>query len=374
MPIKGLNRNLPPFRAELVGSFLRPQSIKEGRIRYQHGEISKDELRKIENQEIIKLVEKQKAAGLRFVTDGEYRRAWWHLDFLEGLDGVTKYEVAEGFHFHDADTKAETVYVSGKIDFTNHPMLEDFKFLKGIAGDHVAKMTIPSPNMLYILGALIDPNYHQTPVYQTTAELRSDLVKAYKKAIQAFYDLGCRYLQLDDTCWGVFSDPTHRAAYEAQGIDMDELCHDCVQLINDSIADRPADMYIGMHVCHGNFRSSWFSSGGYEPVAKILFGEAKVDAFFLEYDTNRNGDFAPLRYVKNQFVVLGLITTKFAKLEDPDVVISRIEEASQYVDVNHLCLSPQCGFSSTEEGNLITEEEQWNKVKLVIDIANRVFG
>lgn len=374
MSIKGLNRNLPPFRAELVGSFLRPEQIRNGRKLYQQGEISKDELRVIENEEIIKLVEKQKAAGLQFVTDGEFRRAWWHLDFLEGLDGVTKYEITEGYQFHDVETKAETVYVSGKIDFTDHPMLEDFKFLKSIAGDHVAKMTIPSPNMLYMVGALIDSKYNANPIYETHAQLRADLAKAYKKAIQAFYDLGCRYLQLDDTCWGVFSDPTHRAAYEAQGIDMDVLCHDCVQLINDAIADRPADMYIGMHVCHGNFRSSWFSSGGYEPVSKILFSETQVDAFFLEYDTDRNGDFAPLRYVKNQFVVLGLITTKFAELENPDIVISRIEEATQYVDINHLCLSPQCGFASTEEGNQISEDDQWNKVNLVVDIAKRVWS
>ena len=374
MVIKGESRHVAPFRAEVVGSFLRPDSIKEARKLHQSGFLSDDELRDIENDEIKKLVQKQKDAGLQFVTDGEFRRAWWHLDFLEGLDGVTKYEVEEGYHFHDVDTKAETVYVSGKLDFTNHPMLEDFKFLKSIAGDHVAKMTIPSPSMLYMVGALIDSRYNENPVYESNEALRADIVKTYRKAVAAFYDLGCRYLQLDDTSWGVFASKEYRQGYIDQGIDVDELCFDCVNMINDIIGDRPDDLKIGLHVCHGNFRSSWFSSGGYEPVAKILFDNAKVDAFFLEYDTDRNGDFAPLRFIQDQFVVLGLITTKHAELENQDLIIERIKEASQYVDINKLCLSPQCGFASTEEGNLITHEDQWNKLKLVVDSANKVWG
>lgn len=331
------------------------------------------ELREIENREITKLVAKQKEVGLPFVTDGEFRRAYWHLDFLEGFEGVTKTETTYDLQFHNTKIKNECIYVSGKIDFTNHPMLEDFKFLKSLSGDHLAKFTIPSPNVLYHLGAKVSELYNQNPAYHSDEELRQDIIKAYRKAIQAFYDLGCRYLQLDDTIWGRFCDTKSQKEFSEKGIDTEQLYREYVELINESISEKPDDLVIGLHVCRGNFRSSWFSSGGYEPVAKVLFGEAKIDAFFLEYDNDRSGDFAPLRYIKDQYVVLGLITSKFADLEDCDLIIKRIEEASQFVNINQLCLSPQCGFASTEEGNQITEEDQWNKVKLVIDIAASVW-
>lgn len=373
MTIQGKNRTLPPFRAELVGSFLRPEAIKTARQAFTQGLISKNELRDIENREILKLVAKQKEVGLSFITDGEYRRAYWHLDFLEGLDGVTKTETKYDLQFHEVKIKNECVYISGEVDFTNHPMLEDFTFLYELSNDHISKFTIPSPNVLYHLGAKVSELYKEKPVYKSDEELRRAIANTYKKAIKAFYDRGCRYLQFDDTIWGRFCDIKFQQDCKEKAIDTEQLYREYVELINESISEKPDDLFIGLHVCRGNFQSSWFSSGGYEPVAKVLFGEAKVDAFFLEYDNDRSGDFAPLRYIKDQFVVLGLITTKFAELEDKEAVIKRIEEASQYVNIDQLCLSPQCGFSSTEEGNKITEEDQWNKVKLVLDIANSVW-
>lgn len=374
MTIKEEHRTLAPFRADLVGSFLRSEKIKEARLAFEQGLISKLELRKIEDNEIKKLVAKQKELNLPFITDGEYRRAYWHLDFLEGLDGVTKTQTKYDLQFQHVKIKNECVFVSGKLDFTNHSMLEDFTFLNSLADNQIAKFTIPSPNVLYHLGAKVSEPYQENPAYQSDEELRKDIVKTYKKAIQAFYDRGCRYLQLDDTIWGRFCDKSHQEEFAKNGVDTEKLYREYVELINESIADKPDDLCIGLHVCRGNFRSSWFSSGGYEPVAKVLFGEANVDAFFLEYDNDRSGDFAPLRYIKNQFVVLGLITTKFAELEDKASVIKRIEEASQYVNINQLCLSPQCGFASTEEGNNLTEEEQWQKVKLVQEISSLVWN
>lgn len=369
-----LTRNRPPFRADQVGSLLRPAVIKEARIKFQQGKISGEELRSLEDAEITKLVEKQKKVGLKAVTDGELRRAWWHLDFLWGLDGVKKVEAEHGsIAFHGKETKAETIEIEGKIDFTGHPFLKDFKTLQSIAGDSPAKFTIPSPSMLHLITTVRKVGYQPLDLYQDDTILRRDIAKAYKKAIAAFYEAGCRYLQLDDTSWGEFCSAEKRAGYEARGFDMAQLARNYVSMINEAIAGRPADMVITMHICRGNFRSTWFSSGGYEPVAETLFGACKVDGFFLEYDSERAGDFRPLRYIKDQQVVLGLITSKSGGLEDKGAVVKRIEEAAQYVNINQLCLSPQCGFSSTEEGNLLTEEEQWAKLRLVVEIAGEVW-
>jgi 5-methyltetrahydropteroyltriglutamate--homocysteine methyltransferase len=372
--LNAITRNRPPFRADQVGSLLRPAVIREARTMFQQGKISGEELRSIENTEIKKLVEKQRETGLKAVTDGEVRRAWWHLDFLWGLDGVKKVEAEHGsIAFHGKETKAETIEIGGEIDFSNHPFLEEFKYLKSIAGDSLAKFTIPSPSMLHLITTVRKGGYRPIDLYKDDKILRRDIAAAYKKAIATFYEAGCRYLQLDDTSWGEFCSAEKRAGYEARGFDMTQLARDYVSMINEAIADRPADMVITMHICRGNFRSTWFSSGGYEPVAEVLFGNCKVDGFFLEYDSERAGDFRPLRYIKDQQVVLGLITSKSGELEDKEAVVKRIEEASQYVNINQLCLSPQCGFSSTEEGNLLTEEQQWAKLRLVVEIADRVW-
>jgi 5-methyltetrahydropteroyltriglutamate--homocysteine methyltransferase len=369
-----VTRNRPPFRADQVGSLLRPPVIKEARINFQQGKISREELRSLEDSEIKKLVEKQKAVGLRAVTDGELRRTWWHLDFLWGLDGVKRVEAEHGsIAFHGKDTKAETIEIEGKIDFADHPFLEDFKYMQSIAGDSLVKFTIPSPSMLHLITTVRKVGYQPIDLYKENAVLMHDIAAAYKKAITAFYQAGCRYLQLDDTSWGEFCSAEKRAGYENRGFDMNQLARDYVSMINAAIADRPSDMTISMHICRGNFRSTWFSSGGYEPVAEILFSDCKVDAFFLEYDSERAGDFRPLRYIKNQQVVLGLITSKSGELENKEAVIKRIEEAAQYVNIDQLCLSPQCGFSSTEEGNLLAEEQQWAKLRLVTEIADMVW-
>lgn len=372
--LNGLQRNTPPFRADQVGSLLRPAVIKEAHRNFQLGQISHEELRTLEDVEIKKLVESQKKVGLKVVTDGELRRAWWHLDFLWGLDGVKKVEADHGsIAFHGKDTKAETIEIEGKIDFTAHPFLADFKAINEIAGDSVVKFTIPSPTMLHLITTVRKEDYQPLDLYKENNVLLHDIAAAYKKAIAAFYAAGCRYLQLDDTSWGEFCSEEKRAGYKLRGFDMNQLAKDYVSLVNEAIADRPSDMAITMHICRGNFRSTWFSSGGYDPVAEDLFGSCNVDGFFLEYDSDRAGDFRPLRYIKNQQVVLGLITSKNGELENKSEIIKRIEEASHYLPIDQLCLSPQCGFSSTEEGNLLTEEEQWAKLRFVVEIAGEVW-
>ncbi len=371
--LTGAKRNIPPFRADAVGSYLRPQAIKDAREKFAQGEITKEELTKIEDIEIKKLVEMQKEVGLEAVTDGEFRRSWWHLDFLNGIEGVQEYIPADGIHFHGVVTKAKGGRIVDKISFGNHFMLEHFKYLKSIAGDHVAKMTIPSPNMLYAVCAMSDPVYRANPVYATDEDLFDAIIKVYKDAISAFYAAGCRYLQLDDTRWASLASTKLRQAIVEQGLDLDVITKAFVRMINESIEDRPDDMIITMHVCHGNYRSTYYSEGSYDIIADPLFSEVKVDGFFLEYDTERSGGFEPLAHIKDQQVVLGLITSKNGTLENKDDVIKRIAEASKYVDLNQICLSPQCGFSSTEEGNILTEEAQWNKMRFIVEIANEIW-
>jgi len=372
--LNAVTRNRPPFRADQVGSLLRSAAIKAARIQFQQGKLSEEELRSIENTEIKRLVEKQRQVGLQAVTDGEVRRAWWHLDFLWGLDGVRKVDAEPGsIAFHGKETKTGTIEIAGKIDFADHPFLEDFKYLQSIAGDSLVKFTIPSPSMLHLITTVRKVGYQPIDLYKDDELLRRDIAGAYKKAIVAFYEAGCRYLQLDDTSWGEFCSAEKRAGYEDRGFNVDQLVRNYVSMINEAIAGRPADMVVTMHICRGNFRSTWFSSGGYEPVAEVLFGECKVDGFFLEFDSERAGNFRPLRYIKDQQVVLGLITSKSGELEDKKAIVNRIEEAAEYVSINQLCLSPQCGFSSTEEGNLLTEEQQWAKLKLTTEIAGNIW-
>ena len=366
-----------PFRLDHVGSFLRPERLKEARAKFNDGEITAEELERVENEEIIALIEKEKELGLKSVTDGEFRRAFWHLDFLENLDGVELVEVEHfSVQFKDKDVKPKTLRIVGKVDFSeNHPFVKHFKFLKEHAGDTPVKLTIPSPSMLHLITQVREKNYVPIERYKDNEALfYDDVVAAYRKALQCFYDLGCRNIQLDDTSWGEFCALDKREAYEARGFDLEKIARDYVDVLNRVIEWKPEDLVVNMHICRGNFRSTWFSSGGYEPVAKTLFGHCRVDGFFLEYDSDRAGDFTPLRYIKDQKVVLGLITSKSGDLEDKGEVIARIKEASQYVPLEQLCLSPQCGFSSTEEGNILTIEAQWDKLKLIDEIVREVWG
>ncbi|ESS56578.1 cobalamin-independent synthase, Catalytic domain protein [Enterobacter cloacae S611] len=367
-----MQRHQAPFRADVVGSFLRPDAIKQARQQFAQGEISADQLRHVENEEIRQVVEQQCACGLYVVTDGEFRRAWWHFDFFAGLEGVELFEAEQGIQFNGVQTKAHGVRVTGKVSFKDHPMLEDFRYLKSISGDAQPKMTIPSPSVLHFRGGrkVIDAT-----VYPELDAYFDDLATTWRDAIRAFYDAGCRYLQLDDTVWAYLCSDDQRKQIVARGDDPEELARIYARVLNKALEGKPEDLTIGLHVCRGNFRSTWISEGGYEPVAEVLFGGVNVDAFFLEYDNDRSGDFAPLRFVRpgKQQVVLGLITTKNGELENPEGVKARLEEAAKYVDISQICLSPQCGFASTEEGNSLTPEQQWEKVRLVTRIAEQVW-
>ncbi|MDH2999213.1 methionine synthase [Chelonobacter oris] len=371
-----VQRSKAPFRYDIVGSFLRPENLKQARAQCSCGDISHAELSIIEDAEIAKLVERQKAVGLHAVTDGEFRRTFWHMDFLAALDGVQEIE-AEKFsvQFKDKDVRPKTLKIVDKVDFSAHPFLQHYQALQRIAGDFPVKYTIPSPSMLHLICCVRATDYQPIARYQdNNQQLLADISAAYKKAIQAFYALGCRNLQLDDTSWGEFCSTEKRAAYAERGFDVDQIGRDYVKMINDAIADRPEDMAITMHICRGNFRSTWFSSGGYEPVAEILFGHCNVDGFFLEYDNDRSGDFKPLRFIKDQQVILGLVTSKSGELEDKATIIERIKEAAQYVDINQLGLSPQCGFASTEEGNILSEQQQWDKLNFIREVSEEVWG
>lgn len=367
-------RTRPPFRADHVGSLLRPEAVKQARLRFREGTLSAAELKTVEDEAIRALVEKQKACGLKAVTDGELRRSWWHLDFFAGLDGLRKKETNRGFVFQGVDTRAESVELAGRIGFSGHPMLEHFRFLRECAGGHVAKMTIPSPAMLHFVLAIRNERFARPDFYPTEEAFFADIAQAYRDAIAAFCAAGCRYLQLDDTSWGALCNGEQRSAMAGRGIDPDGLIERYVRLINAVVADRPGDMAVTMHICRGNYRSTWFTSGGYDPVAPELFAKARLDGFFLEYDTDRAGDFAPLRHIADQQVVLGLITSKNGTLEDRGELRRRLAEAARIVPINRLCLSPQCGFSSTEEGNTLTEEQQWSKLRLVVETAAEVWG
>lgn len=367
-----MQRDSAQYRAEVVGSFLRPAAIKQAREQFQAGEIDAVALKRIEDEAIRDVVTHQRACGLKVVTDGEFRRAWWHFDFFDGLEGVERYESEQGIQFNGVQTKAHSIRVTGKLGFGKHPMLEDFRYLKSISGDAVPKMTIPSPSVLHFRGGrkAIDAE-----VYPDLNVYFDDLAQTYRDAIQAFYAAGCRYLQLDDTVWAYLCSEDQKKQIVERGEDPQELAHIYAQVLNKAIEGKPDDLTIGLHVCRGNFRSTWISEGGYEPVAEILFGTVNIDAFFLEYDNERSGGFEPLRFIKpgKQQVVLGLITTKNGELENPETVKQRIAEAAQYVSLDQICLSPQCGFASTEEGNSLTEEQQWAKLRLVVDIAKQVW-
>ncbi len=291
-----------------------------------------------------------------------------------GLDGVEKHIIGKGYKFNDLETRAETAELTGKIGSKKHPMVEHYKFLKSIAGDEViARQAIPAPAQFLAELQRGDNKENTDKIYPDFEELISDIVLAYREVIKQFYAVGCRNLQFDDCTWGMLCDTTYWEARQQQGIDVKKIAKLYARVNNEAIKDHPKDMIITMHVCRGNYNSTWASSGGYESIAEVLFGTVNVDGFYLEYDTERAGGFEPLRFIKNQMVVLGLITSKNPKLEDKEAVKARIKEASKYVDINKLCLSPQCGFASTEEGNALTELEQWNKIRLVKEIADEIW-
>ena len=364
-----------PFKADHVGSFLRPTPLKEARKAYANGTINKADLKSVEDKEIEKLVQKQIELGLKSITDGEFRRSWWHLDFLSGLEGVEQFETEYISQFKGAKTKNNAIKVVGKVDFDHHYMVEHFTFLKESVerhgdGSQVAKFSIPSPNMLFT--RIQEDTYYKG----NRDQFYHDTVAAYQKAIQAFYDAGCRYLQLDDTSWIDFvSEERINAVVEKLGMDVKDIIDNRVSCLNDAISKKPEDMLITMHICRGNFRSTYITSGGYDTISDAIFANLHVDGLFLEYDDNRSGDFEPLKSFtrNNQTVVLGLVTSKFPTLEDAKVIKRRIQEASEYIPLENLSLSPQCGFASTEEGNELTEEEQWNKINHVIQIAQDVW-
>jgi 5-methyltetrahydropteroyltriglutamate--homocysteine methyltransferase len=368
-----MKRSKPPFRADHVGSILRTVPIKAARTKREKGEIGADALREIEDREIEKIIKKQEEIGLELATDGEFRRSWWHFDFLGLLDGAEVYESGQGIQFQGVTTKGQSIRVNGKIDFpADHPMLDHFKFLK--AHTRVTpKMTIPSPSVLHYRGGreAIDKQ-----AYPSMDGFFDDLGKTYRKAVRAFYDAGCRYLQFDDTVWAYLCSEDQRQKARARGEDVDKLPSIYAKVINEAISDRPADMTITTHVCRGNFRSTFISEGGYEPVAETLFGKVNYDGYFLEYDTERAGGFEPLRFVPKgkKTVVLGLVTSKSGTLEKKGDIKRRIDEATKYVAQDQLCLSPQCGFASTEEGNILAADEQWAKLSMIVELADEVWG
>ena len=365
-------RTKAPFRADHVGSILRSAPLKEAREKAAKGEITAAQLNAVEDWEIPIIIAKQEEIGLQLATDGEYRRSWWHFDFFGMLDGVEIYEIDHGIQFQGIQTKPLSIRVNGKIGFSNHPMLEHFRFLKAHT-KVMPKMTIPSPSVLHFR---LEPGAVSKDFYPHRDAIFDDLGAAYQKAVRAFYDAGCRYLQFDDTVWAYLCSDVELKKARDRGLDVDHLQDSYASTINKALEGKPADMTITTHVCRGNFRSTWISSGGYEPVADNLLANCNYDGYFLEYDSERAGGFEPLRFLPkgDKIVVLGLVSSKLAALENKDDIKRRIEEATKYVALDQLALSPQCGFASTEEGNVLTEEEQWAKLRLVVEIAREVWG
>lgn len=369
-------RNCAPFRYDIVGSFLRPQSLKVARAAFEQNEITADQLKEVEDTCIRELVEKQLESGLKSVTDGELRRSYWHLDFMWGFDGIEHNVLDQGYLFHGEETRPDSARVCGKIKFTHHPFLDHFKFLKSVVSDRaLVRQTIPAPAQLFAELVRGENEDYLNRIYPNREELYADLTTAYHEFILALYNEGCRNLQLDDCTWGMLCDHSFRKFITKNEETHHELQQLYLKLNNDAISDLPDDLVITTHVCRGNYHSTWASSGGYESVSKTLFGQANVNAYYLEFDDDRSGDFEPLKEVSDEkLVVLGLITSKHPELEDKSTIIARIKEATQYVPLERLCLSTQCGFASTEEGNILTEEEQWKKIALVKEIADEVWG
>lgn len=362
----------PPYRADIVGSFLRSPGLKDARSRHEAGTLDDIGLRAVEDAEIVKVIAQQADAGLQLATDGEFRRSWWHFDFFDGLNGVDIVDLDHGIQFQGVQTRPRGVQVTGPIGFpSDHPMLEHYRFLQAHTSAQ-PKMSIPAPTVLHFR---LENDAVARSGYADSEATFDDLARAYRDAIAAFYDAGCRYLQFDDTAWAYLCSDVELAKAAERGIRTDGLAERYAALLNDSLAGKPDDMVITTHVCRGNFRSTWISSGGYEPVAEQLLAACNYDGYFLEYDSDRAGTFDPLRHLPagDKVVVLGLVTSKSGELEDPDLIARRIDEATAFIPLEQLALSPQCGFASTEDGNDLTEDQQWAKVREVVKIAGDVW-
>ncbi len=367
-----MQRTKPPFRADHVGSLLRSEAIKDARARREKNEITAEQLKEVEDREIRALIAKQEGVGLKSITDGEFRRAFWNYDFLGALDGVEAYLGERKISFQGKNPRPMMLRVTGKLGaFHGHPMIEHFKFVQANT-KQTAKMTIPSPSSLHFrYGRSAVPEL----IYPDMDEFYADLGTSYRKAVRAFADAGCRYIQLDEVNFTYLCDPKLRQQVTDRGDDVEKLPHIYASVINAAISDVPADMALCMHLCRGNFQSTFVASGGYEPVAEVLFNEINIQGYFMEFDTERAGGFEPLRFLpKGKTVVLGLVTSKSGTLESKDDLKRRIDEAAKFVPLDQLCLSPQCGFASTEEGNILTEEQQWAKLRTIVEISEEVWG
>ena len=364
-----------PYRYDYVGSFLRPEKLKEARKQFENKEIEYVSLKKVEDECITELVTKQKQAGYHFITDGEFRRTWWHMDFFWGLNGIEKVNTKDGLHFHGETTRNESARITGKISGKGHPFVEDFKFVKQFEEEGVeVKQTIPAPTQLLAQLRLPEFQKENEAVYPDQEELKKDIVKAYTEVIEELYAAGCRNLQFDDCTWTLYADPDMWNQFGLTEEKLKAICEEGVALNNAVLACKKEDMVINTHVCRGNFHSTYANVGPYDPVAPYLFAKEDVDAFYLEYDSDRAGGFEPLKYIPDhKKVVLGLITSKNGELEDKLRIIRRIHQAALYHPLQNLCLSPQCGFASTEEGNKLTEEQQWAKLALIKEIAEEVW-
>jgi 5-methyltetrahydropteroyltriglutamate--homocysteine methyltransferase len=363
----------PPFRADHVGSLLRPKVLQEARAGWKAGALSHEALREVEDACIAAAIARQEEIGLRAATDGEYRRAYWHYDFVAGLDGVEIYEPEQKIQFQGGVPLLHKLRVNGRIGWTKPMMIDHYQFLASHVRTAVSKQTIPSPSVVHFRGGrdAID-----AATYPTLDGFFADLGVAYKKAVGAFGAAGCRYLQLDEVNIAYLCDPEQIAMLKARGEHVEDLLGIYTGMLNQAIAGKPEGMVISMHLCRGNFRSTWIASGGYEPVAEVLFNQIDADAYFMEYDTERAGGFEPLRFVPRgpKIVVLGIMTSKTGELESKDELKRRIDEASKFLPLEQLALSPQCGFASTEEGNTLTEDQQWAKLARCVEVAREVWG
>jgi methionine synthase II (cobalamin-independent) len=369
-----MQRTKPPFRADHVGSLLRPNSLKAAREKRKNGEISAASLAEIEDREIERIIRRQEDIGLKSITDGDYRRISWNYDFLENLHNVESYVGERKIKFAASGPQPRPILlrIIGRLGgYRPHPMIEHFKFLKSHTRQ-TAKLTIPSPSSLHFrYGRDAVPE----SIYPSMADFYRDLGETYRKVAHAFADAGCRYLQFDEVNLAYLCDPALRKVIADRGEDPAALPAIYAGMLNAAIADIPPDMTVAMHLCRGNFRSSFVASGGYEPVAELLFNQINMHGYFMEYDSERAGGFEPLRFVpKDKTVVLGLVTTKSGALEDKDAIKRRIDEAAKFVPLENLCLSPQCGFASTEEGNALAEEEQWAKLRMIVEVAEEIWG
>lgn len=372
-----MNNLHAPFKYDFVGSFLRPAELKEARANFEEGKIDSKELKNIEDKCITDLISKIKATGYHVITDGEFRRATWHLDFMWGFDGVDHRKTKTGLPFHGEAAMIDDTFLTDKVELNSeHPFIDHFRFVKKFEDENtVAKQTIPSPAQTLAQFWMPFSRPATKEFYSTEEELENDIADAYIKVLHQLYDAGCRNVQFDDCTWGMMADQKGHELYGTTQVGLTDVQKAHKNINNKVIAGVPDDMVVNTHVCRGNFHSTYANSGAYDPVADILFGEENVNAYYLEFDDERSGGFAPLAKVSdNKQVVLGLITTKSPELEDKETVISRIHEAEKYIPLDRLCLSPQCGFASCEIGNKLSEDEQWAKLALVKEIAEEVWG